>query len=302
MDRRQKPPTKKIATHFENEQAAREHLAAIRWPEGKVVCPKCGSAEGAYVLKDGRYRCKDKDCRTSFTVTTGTIFESSHIALHKWLLALYLLCSSKKGISSHQIHRTLRVTYKTAWFMTHRIREAMREGGILAPLGGRGKIVEVDETYYGRNPLRKKKAGMTHKLAVVSLVERGGKSRSFYVEKVNRATVEQIVRENVHHESDVMTDEYAGYDYLNQFVARHDTVKHGPYGSEEYVRYEGDRVITTNSIEGYFSIFKRGMKGRLSTLPRAPSTPLPGRVRFPLRPTPCHGHGAHRRGPERDHR
>jgi transposase-like protein len=262
MDRKpQKRPAKKIADYFQNEQSARAWLEAIRWPEGVIICPRCGSSAGAYRLKSGKYRCKDKDCRSDFSVTVGTVFESSHIALHKWLLAAYLLCSSKKGISAHQVHRTLGVTYKTAWFMMHRIREAMKQGGVLAPLGGPGKIVEVDETYIGRDPRRKKGTGMAHKLAVVSLVERGGKSRSIYVDTVNRKTLERIVRENVHRESEVMTDEHKGYAYLDQFVARHDTVRHGLPNDAEYARYEGPRVITTNSIEGFFSIFKRGMRG-----------------------------------------
>ncbi len=253
----QRPQAKKIASHFESTAAAREHLAQIRWPNGPV-CPKCGSASKPYVLRDGRYRCSDRDCRTSFTATTGTVFESSHIALHKWLLAVYLLCSSKKGISSHQIHRTLGVTYKTAWFMTHRIREAMKQGSLAAPLGGPGKVVEADETYIGRNPLRKKRAGFAHKFAVVSLVERGGRSRSFYVEHVNSRAIEKIIRENVQRESEVNTDSHSVYRNLDQIVARHDAVDHS---AEEYARYEDGRVISTNSIEGFFSIFKRGMRG-----------------------------------------
>lgn len=255
----QKRPTRKIAAHFENEDAARKHLAEVRWPQ-RVVCPKCGSSAPVYTLKDGRYRCGDKDCRTSFTVTTGTIFESSHIPLHKWLLAVHLLCSSKKGISSHQLHRTLGITYKSAWFMSHRIREAMREGS-LVPLGGKGKIVEVDETYLARIPGRKIRRGMGQKLAIVSLVERGGKARSIYVEDVTAKTIMKIVRENVRHESEVNTDAAGVYDRLDEVVARHDSVSHGTPNNPEYVRYEGDRVISSNTVEGFFSIFKRGMRG-----------------------------------------
>src|SRR5579863_2089522 len=120
----------KMAPHFENAEAARLFLESIRWPDGPV-CPKCGSSKKPYATHKGKYRCSDKDCRSDFTVRVGTVFESSHVALHKWLLAAYLLCSSKKGISSHQIHRTLGVTYKTAWFMTHRIREAMKFGSLV---------------------------------------------------------------------------------------------------------------------------------------------------------------------------
>jgi transposase-like protein len=258
MERKpQRPQAKKIARHFETLEAARDHLAQVRWPNGPI-CPKCGSAEGAYTLKDGRFRCKDKDCRTSFTVTTGTVFESSHIPLHKWLLAVYLLCSSRKGISSHQLHCMMGVTYKTAWFMTHRIREAMKAGSLLPPIGGPGKVVEMDETYIGRNPFRKKGPGYAHKLAVVSLVERKGPSRSFYIEHVNSRMIEKIVRENIHRESEVNTDSHNMYRYLDEIVARHEAIDHG---AAEYARYEGGRVISTNSIEGFFSLFKRGMRG-----------------------------------------
>ncbi len=259
MDRKQKPQAKKIATYFENEDAARAYLEALRWPNGPI-CPKCGTAAKPYSLKGGKYRCSDKDCRADFTVRVGTVFESSHIPLHKWLLAAYLLCSSKKGISSHQIHRMMGVTYKTAWFMTHRIREAMREGGLVPPsvLGGPGKIVEIDETYYGRNPFRKKGQGTGHKLRVLSLVERGGRVRSFYVENAKMKNVVPIILANLSHESHIMTDESPLYGRLHHHFKGHDTVRHA---GEEYARYEHGRVISTNTIEGFFSIFKRGMNG-----------------------------------------
>lgn len=261
----QKKAAKKIANHFESEKAAKARLAAIRWTNGNgevaPICPKCGSAEGAYTLTDGRYRCKDKDCRTSFTVTTGTVFESSHIPLHKWMLAVYLLCSSKKGISSHQLHRMMGVTYKTAWFMTHRIREAMREGSFAPPLGGKGKIVEIDETHIGRNPWRSKQPkerGPAHKLKVLSLVERGGKARSFYVERARMKDLLPIIHANVHRDSEIMTDEAGTYNLLGTWFKKHDAVRHG---AAEYVRYESGRVVSSNTIEGFFSIFKRGMTG-----------------------------------------
>src|SRR2546421_1012742 len=136
---------------FTNEDAARAYLEASLWPEGPT-CPHCGSLKAPYAnaAKRGVYRCSEKECRKDFTVTTGTVMERSHIALHKWVQAFHLMCSSKKGISAHQLHRTLKITYKAAWFMAHRIRESMRDGGVAGPLGGSGKIVEADETYYGR--------------------------------------------------------------------------------------------------------------------------------------------------------
>jgi transposase-like protein len=246
----------KIAAHFTNEDAARLFLESIRWPEGPI-CPKCGSARKPYALPKGKYRCSDKDCRSDFTVRVGTVFESSHIPLHQWLLAAYLLCSSKKGISSHQIHRTMGVTYKTAWFMTHRIREAMREGALL-PIGGPGKTIEADETFIGRKPGRKKAAGPGHKMAVLSLVERGGRVRSFHIEDTRAASLAPIVNQNISHESHLMTDENPSYGRVGRVFKSHDTVAHK---SEEYARYEKGRTISTNTIEGFFSIFKRGMTG-----------------------------------------
>src|SRR5262245_28148620 len=164
---------------YNNVDAAREHLEALRWPDGPV-CPHCGTLEAATKLqpttnstRKGVYKCKA--CRKPFSVTVGTVFERSHIPLHKWLLANHLLCSSKKGVSAHQLHRTLNVTYKTAWFMAHRLREAMKEPAFPGPLGGAGKQVEIDETFVGRKPGRKKRQGSFHKHAVVALVERGGK-------------------------------------------------------------------------------------------------------------------------------
>jgi len=246
----------KMAAHFENEEAARLFLEGIRWPNGPI-CPKCGSVKKPYALHKGKYRCSDKDCRADFTVRVGTVFESSHIPLHKWLMAAYLLCSSKKGISSHQIHRTMGVTYKTAWFMTHRIREAMREGALL-PIGGPGTTVEADETFIGRNPLRKKARGTGHKLCVLSLVERGGRVRSFHVEDTKAVSIVPIVNENISHESCLMTDENPSYGRVGQRFKSHETVVHK---NEEYARYEKGRVISTNTVEGFFSIFKRGMTG-----------------------------------------
>jgi transposase-like protein len=182
------------------------------------------------------------------------VFEASHIPLHKWLLAAYLLCSSKKGMSSHQLHRTLEVTYKSAWFMTHRIREAMRTGTFAVPVGGTGKIVEADETYIGRKAGTVARRGHGHKRAVVSLVERGGEVRSFHVDQATIANVTPIVRKNVSRESRLMTDESGIYTKLGQEFADHGFTNHS---AKEYVRGE----THTNTVEGFFSIFKRGFKG-----------------------------------------
>ena len=244
--------SKLSAPHFTDEDAAREYLEKLRWPSGPV-CPHCGTVNKAYTTKrPGKYRCASKGCRKDFTVKVGTVFEASHIPLHQWLLAAYLLCSSKKGMSSHQLHRTLDVTYKTAWFMTHRIREAMRSG-TFAPMGGFGKVVEADETYIGRKAGVPVRRGYAHKRAVVSLVERGGKVRSFHVDKATKENVAPIVRKNIVRESRLLTDEAGIYTKVGRDFAEHQVVVHSV---DEYVR--GD--VHTNTIEGFFSIFKRGFE------------------------------------------
>lgn len=254
------------APHFQNDEAARDYLEKLYWPEGPV-CPHCGVIGHAYKTKrPGVYRCAEAACRKDFTVTMKTVMERSKIALHKWLQAFHLMCSSKKGVSAHQLHRTLGIGYEAAWFMCHRIREAMRDGG-LSPLGGEGKIVEADETYFGDaevrhvSPHRKGrpytkggKAGPGGKRAVVSLVERGGRVRSFHAAVADAATVATIVNENVHRETRLHTDESRIYTKVGTNFAAHETVNHS---IKEYAR--GD--VTTNSVEGYFSIFKRGMRG-----------------------------------------
>lgn len=254
---------------FHNDDAAREWLESVQWTSGPV-CPKCGVV-GGYKFSDttthrGRYRCANRECRKDFSVTTGTVMERSHIPLHKWVMAMHLMASSKKGISSHQLHRTLGVTYKTAWFLSHRLREAMRDGGLLPPMGGEGGIVEADETYYGkveeerpRNkylppPTKGRRTGPAGKRAIVSLVERGGSVRSFHVAVADGETVSRIVRENVARESRLHTDESRLYTKVGSEFAAHETVNHT---GKEYAR--GD--VHTNSAEGYFSIFKRGMRG-----------------------------------------
>ena len=252
--------------HFTDEAAARKVIEAVRWPDGPV-CPRCGEKERRYATKrEGRWRCGNPACRKDFTALTGRVMERSHAPLHKWLAAFHLLTSSKKGFSAHQLHRTLKVTYRTAWFMAHRIREAMRDGGLTPPMGGQGGIVEADETYFGeveeRRPRRKSlppptkggKVGPAGKRAIVALVERGGSVRSFHVAVADAETVRKIVTDNVAREARLHTDESKLYAGADTRFAAHETVKHS---AKEYVR--GD--VHTNSAEGYFSIFKRGMRG-----------------------------------------
>jgi transposase-like protein len=244
------------APQFTDENAAREHLEALRWPNG-VYCPKCGSFEGITKMqgkshRPGLFNCNA--CRKPFSVTVGTVYERSHIPLHKWLLATHLMASSKKGISAHQLHRMLGITYKSAWFMAHRIREAMKADG-REPMGGEGKAVEADETFIGRKAGRRKgRGGHAHKNAVLSLVERGGSVRSFHIDKVGAAEIGKIVAKNVKRETTLMTDEGRHYETVGKQFADHQAVEHT---RDEYVR--GD--AHTNTVEGFYSIFKRGMKG-----------------------------------------
>jgi transposase-like protein len=262
---------------FHSEQKAFEYLEATLWPSGPV-CPHCGTIGNATKLQTtgepvngkrqariGLWKCKEKECRKQFTVKVGSVFEHGRIPLHKMLQAVYLLCCSKKGISSHQLHRVLGITYKAAWFLSHRIREAMRDGS-LSPLGGGGKTVEIDETAQGRvtgAPKQRYRVGGImgrYGRTVLTLVERGGAARSFHIEGTTLGQLLPIIRANVNRESAVMTDSASWYHFLGSYVdmASHDTVNHT---REEYVRREGDKVISTNTVEGYYSIFKRGMKG-----------------------------------------
>jgi len=251
--------------HFHSEAAAYAFVEAHVWPDGRF-CPHCGVVGESGPLKGastriGVYKCYA--CRKPFTVKVGTIFESSHVKLHVWLQAIFLLSSSKKGISSNQLARTLEITLKSAWFLSHRIREAMRDGA-LGPLGGEGQVVEADETYYG--PVKKARAFTTSgrpyvkagnrkpKRPIVALVERNGRVRSFHVERADKPTVARIVARNVRHESRLHTDESPLYKGADGMFAEHSTVRHS---SGEYARED----VNTNSVEGYFSIFKRGMRG-----------------------------------------
>ncbi|NOT41631.1 MAG: IS1595 family transposase [Alphaproteobacteria bacterium] len=250
--------------HFTNEDAARAYLEASRWPNGPY-CPHCGEADGDKLTRvdsakgsktrPGVIQCNT--CRKQFTVTVGTVFERSHIPLHKWLLATHLMCSSKKGISAHQLHRMLGITYKSAWFMAHRIREAMAPAKGETPIGGEGKTVEADETFIGNSdnkpPKRPGAGGYGHKRAVLSLVERGGKVRSFKLDgSPNSYEIKCIIDDQVQSTSRLVTDG-AQY-YKGARVAKHQSVDH----NKAYV-VDGD--VHTNTLEGYFSLFKRGMIG-----------------------------------------
>jgi transposase-like protein len=248
------------APHFHNEAAAIERLQAIVWPKGPY-CPKCGGFDRIRPVKGGRaglFRCGP--CKREFTVTVGTIFERSHVKLHKWFQAAHLLASSKKGISAHQLHRTLKVTYKTAWFMEHRLREAMRELNP-APMGGNGKTAEADATYIGgkeknrhRNKRNAHNIGGTGKEIAFALVERGGKVRSHHVLEVTAKTLRPILQTQLDSGSALMTDGEGQFRILGADYVRHEVVDHG---IGEYVR--GDAHM--NTVEGYFSILKRGITG-----------------------------------------
>jgi len=239
-----------------NEDAAREYLEQKRWPDG-AVCPHCG-ATGAYKLqpkagskrpvRQGVWKCKA--CHKQFTVRVGTIFEDSHIPLYQWLSAIQFLCASKKGISAHQLHRMLNITYKSAWFMAHRIRYAMTQPPVIDKLQG---IVEADETYIGGKHHGKRGRGSENKTPVFALVERDGRVRAFKTERVTSKNLKDKIRENVDKKAVIMTDEFLAYkDLGKEFV--HYTVNHG---AGEYVN--GD--IHTNTAEGFFSILKRGING-----------------------------------------
>ena len=240
--------------HFYNEKAAFAYVESIIWKNGKV-CPHCGNAAKHYELKARVGLNKCAECKKEFTVRIGTIFQDSPIPLHKWLQAIFLLASSKKGISSHQLHRTLQITYKSAWFLSHRIREAMKPCGDIDMMGGEGKIIEADETYIGNVGRHRHGArGFAHKEKVFSLVERGGKVRSQHVQFVNTKTLVPILKNAVAQESVIMTDDAGQYRFLNKDFKDHGVIAHS---RKQYVQ----GIVHTNTIEGFFSIFKRGMRG-----------------------------------------
>ena len=250
--------------HFHDENAAFAKRQSLIWPQGPV-CPHCGGKERIYTLKGVRSKPskvhpkgverpglkKCGHCRKQFTVRVGTVFESSHIPLHKWFQAVHLMCSSKKVISSHQLHRVLEIKYQSAWFMSHRIREAMRTGG-LAPMGGGGGIVEINETFIGKKN-KVTGGGIHHKHAVLTLVIRDGEARSFHIERAYTENIMPIIRENLAAEAKVVTDDAGHYRNLDkEFMHAYVNHSAGQYGRGE---------IHTKTIEGFYSIFKRGMKG-----------------------------------------
>jgi transposase-like protein len=252
---------------FTDEDKARAYFEEIRWPNG-VTCCHCGNTNSARIysiaanpkkkVRAGLYECQD--CHGQFTVRTGSVMESSHLPLTKWALGYRFMASSKKGMSAHQLHRSIGVTYKTAWFMWHRIREAMRED-VMPPMGGGGKVVEADETFLGPSRMVfvngkgwQKARGPAGKRVVVTLVERGGIARSIHADKLDAVTIAQILADNVSRKSRLHTDESHLYKKPGVDFAAHESVNHS---AKEYAR--GD--VTTNTVEGFFSIFKRGMTG-----------------------------------------
>jgi transposase-like protein len=245
---------------FHDEDAARAHIEASRWPNGAVTCPHCGSLNVRRMrgkTQAGMFLCND--CRDKFTCRTGTVMERSHVPLHKWLLAIHLMASSKKGISAHQLMRNLGLgSYRTAWFLAHRIREAMgiAPEGETGPLGGENKVVEVDETYVGGKAKNRAYKDPEPKKAVVTLVERDGRARSFHVANVTAKTLRPIIEENASKASALMSDESPVYPKIGADFANHRTVNHS---ANEYARLGGYAHI--NSTENFYSIIKRGITG-----------------------------------------
>jgi transposase-like protein len=247
--------------HFQDADKAREYLEKLRWPNGPI-CPHCGTIGEHWKLegkkhRPGLWKCSENRCRKQFSVTVGTVFERSHIALNIWLQAFHLLCSSKKGMSAHQLHRILGVQYRTAWFMAHRIREAMTsyQAPHLLGGGGKGGIVEADETYWGnKRGVKMGRGSPKHKMKIVSLVERGGIARTFHVANVTGKNVRQVLKSQVSPLAHLMTDEAPVYVKPGRTFAKHSTVNHARL---EYVRGN----VHTNTVEGFFGILKRGLIG-----------------------------------------
>jgi transposase-like protein len=253
-----------LAKYFSDEDAARALLEEMRWGKDGAACPHCGATEPYKITpkagsktRKGLYKCRA--CRKQFTVTVGTVFEDSHIPISKWLLAIHLLASSKKGISAHQLHRNLGISYKGAWFMAHRLRWAMREGGVAELLQG---TVEIDETYVGgrlRGGKRGRPSRDSNKTCVVALVERGsGRVVAQPVYRVTADNLGKMIEQHVAHDATMMTDEFVAYKAIAEDSGRkHHTVKHS---DEEYVN-KTDRTIHSNTVEGFFSLLKRGVNG-----------------------------------------
>jgi len=245
---------------FQDVDKAREHLEKTRWPDGPV-CPHCGTIDNATKLKGkahrpGTYQCNEKACRKQFSATVGTVFERSRIPLNKWLLAAHLMAASKTGVSAHQLHRMLGVTYKSAWFMCHRLRKAM-EDTTSGPLGGSGGEVQADETYYGNSSKRAKgyKKGHSHKRKIVSLVEPGGRSRSVHVTRLTADNVRDVLVTNADRKSRLVTDESRLYTRVGKEFDDHKRVYHH---AGRYVTRDG---FTTNNVENFFGVFKHSMRG-----------------------------------------
>ena len=240
---------------FTDEDKAREHLEALTWPNGPV-CPHCGEAENVHRLEGKSHRMgliQCNACLKNFTVTVGTVFERSKIPLNKWLLASFLMSSSKKGMSSHQLHRMLGVTYKTAWFMAHRIREAMKDDG--SPLGGPGKTVESDEAFVGGFKKKRLSGKVAPKKKIMTLVERGGPARSFHITHIDHTNIRSALVTNVHRSSTLMTDDARWYVNVGREFAKHGSTLHAAH---EFSRGDGHH---SNTAENFFSILKRGVIG-----------------------------------------
>ena len=241
---------------FFDAEKAREHLESINWPEGPF-CPHCGEFENVHRLQGKSHRpglIQCNSCLKNFTVTVGTVFERSKIPLNKWMLATYLLASSKKGFSAHQLHRTLGVTYKTAWFMMHRIREAMKPANP-EPLGGEGKTVESDEAFVGGFKKKRLSGKVAPKKKVMTLVERGGAARSFHVTNIDHTNIRGALVTNVHRSSTLMTDDARWYVNVGREFAAHGSTLHS---NKEFSRGDGHH---SNTAENFFSILKRGVIG-----------------------------------------
>jgi transposase-like protein len=248
------------AAHFHDETAAFAYVEAALWPNGPV-CPHCGEAERVGRLNGATTRpglCKCYACKKPFTVRMGTIFESSHLPLRFWLQIIHLMCASKKGIATREIQRLLKCSMRTAWHLTHRIREMMAPAKSAGPIGGKGKIVEADETFLTNSKRTRKRPGYQHKVAILSLVERGGRTRSVVLSKApDRQAIMAALDAHVHPESTLHTDG-AQYYKFPRGIAKHRSVNHS---AGEYARREGGVSVHVNTLEGFFSVFKRGMVG-----------------------------------------